>query len=109
MSEKLNSAKNNQGATAYQKYIASLIDQSQISNESEKGTDFEPIKEDPETPDYSVNPDSGTAYGADMQADPEPVIPESMKRFNIKHEPIDENEIKKGMGLKDVKSGGGTN
>ena len=88
----MNKAKNDEGASGYRKYITSLIDQSQISNESEKGTDFEPITEDPETRRMVVNEESGTAYGADTQADPEPVIPESTKRFNKEHEPTEESK-----------------
>jgi hypothetical protein len=48
---------------------------------------------------------------ADESADAEHEIehlPESHKHSS-EHEPIDENAIKKGLGLKDVKSGSGTN
>jgi len=48
---------------------------------------------------------------ADESADANPELekyPET-ERFAKEHQPIDENAIKKGMGLKEVKSGGGTN
>jgi hypothetical protein len=101
-----NSAHNKAGLKNYIDYSVSLVEQSQISNESEKGTDFDVEREAVEesTLQYGkLDPvaDQDRAHGSG-----EPVIPPSMSRFCFDHtnELPSEAEIKKGMGLKDIKA-----
>jgi len=77
-----NKAKNNEGSKGYRD---SIINQLDVEVVDFPASENQPIKEDPATPDYSVNPDSDSAYGADMQADPDPIIPNEMKAFNKEH------------------------
>jgi hypothetical protein len=77
-----NKAKNNEGSKGYRD---SIINQLDVEVVDFPASENQPITEDPATRDMSVNPDSGSAYGADMQADPDPVIPNEMKPYNKEH------------------------
>lgn len=88
MSEKLNKARNNQGIKGETDYVLGLLEKDQISNESEKGTDFAVQTE--------ADKESTLGYGKlDTMSDgnmpkAETEFPEapSMARFAKKHEVI---------------------
>lgn len=73
---------NDQGSKGYRD---SIINQLDVEVVDFPKAENEPITEDPATRDMSVNPESGSAYGADMQAYPNPIIPNEMKPYNKEH------------------------
>ena len=87
-----------------------LLDTEGVKDESHKPLADEEIdeaSEDPENPEvYSeetegkIAPES-KAGSPEIDSNPDP-------RFSKSHEPIDIEKAKKGLGLKDIKSGGGT-
>jgi len=78
-----NKAKNDKGAKGYRDDVISKLDVEVVDfPESEN----QPIIEDPESRRMVVNEESGTAYGADTQANPDPVIPNEMNAFCKEHD-----------------------
>jgi hypothetical protein len=92
----------------YEDKTLNLIEKSQLTN-SANDVDVRALAKD-------ITPDEFTSGFTDAPSDMptktdsemSPHYPETT-RFCKNHEPIDEEAIKKGLGLKDVKSGGGTN
>jgi hypothetical protein len=94
-----NLAHNAEGANAYQSYIASLIEQTQIEKENPQRTDFEPLGKTDLTPDAFT--EKGTDYPADASINAETELPvgKSMDRFSKSH-PIDQEEMKQNKGMR---------
>jgi hypothetical protein len=87
--------------------IIANLEKDQIENRSHESvpeSELFEASENPENPSvYTENADS-TAYGAETKGSTELDV-EKDSRFAREHEPIDEKKAKKGLGLKDVKSG----
>jgi hypothetical protein len=85
-----------------------FIEKNQLEN-SLNDVDVRELSRDPETPDYSIHGTYDNPADGYPQSNPELTKFPETERFAKEHQPIDPELIKKGMGLKDVKSGGGTN
>ncbi|MGA2523610.1 MAG: hypothetical protein ABSF65_05595 [Candidatus Bathyarchaeia archaeon] len=74
--------KNPQTLKAQYDAVISEFDLTQMHGETNKINERK-ASDDPAKPDYSVNPQSGLAYGSDVRANSDPVIEPEMKRFNF--------------------------
>jgi hypothetical protein len=78
----------------YRRKILDAIEKDQIDKPAKETETREDEAQDPETPDYAVNPESGEAYGAEVKADPDPESGLVDERFSKSHE-IDEASLRK--------------
>lgn len=85
-----------------------LLEKDQIENKLKETQFPEQTEAVNDIPNQSPWTESGQgAYGSETKGSEE--IEHAKNPHSFTHEPIDESAIKKGLGLKDVKSGGGTN